>query len=249
MITLAAGSLLDADAVTVLEAAMAAGFDGVGLRLSADHAVQGAELDRLARAFADTRLMLLDVEVHRITTDTTLPAQLIDTAAALGARHLLVVSDLPDLAATEDRLGAVSERCRTSGLRAALEYMAWTTPSDPGVALDLAAATDSVVVCDLLHHLRVGATADDLIRLVDSGRLGWVQLCDAPATQPLDLVHEARHARLPPGDGELPLADLLLHVPLDVPFSVEVQSDDLARRLAPAERAALLYRRARAVIP
>jgi sugar phosphate isomerase/epimerase len=250
-LTLAAGSLLDADPFALCAAAAAAGFDGVGLRLSAEHALRPREVPRLARALADSGLALLDVEVHRIGEGASPPDELIDLAAALGAYHLLVVSDLPDLAATERALVTVAERCRRAGLVAAIEYMAWTTPSDPATAVELATRAGGVVVCDLLHHVRVGATPDDLTAVVGSGRLGWVQLCDAPPNPPPSteaLVDEARHGRLLPGEGGLPLAQLLERLPEDVVLSVEVQSDDLASRYPPAERAAVLRERAGALI-
>jgi hypothetical protein len=76
-----------------------------------------------------------------------------------------------------------------------------------------------------------------------------VQLCDAPLPAPADgdLVHEARHGRLPPGAGELPLGELLECVPDGIVISVEVQSTVLGE-LPPAERARLLHDAARGVI-
>lgn len=248
MVTLAAGSVLDADAFAVCDAAAAAGFHGVGLRLSAEHHVEAGEVTRLARHLRDLGLVLFDVEVHRISADPALPEVLIDTAAALGASHLLVVSDLPDLSATEHALGTVVERCSKAGLGVGLEYMAWTTPFTSGVALSLATSTGASVVTDLLHHVRVGAGPAELQALAASGRLGWVQLCDAPAAAPADLLFEARHARLPPGEGALPLRELLAVVPDHVPISVEVQSDELARAMAPAERSRHLAACAHAVL-
>lgn len=249
---MAAGSVLDADVLTACRAAGTAGFDAVGLRVSGPHAVtEPADFRAVARTLADFGLELFDVEVHRIGTDTGGPERLVEAAAELGARHLLVVSDLDDLGRTRDELGLLAERCRDAGVVAAVEYMAWTTPSDPATAIELAAATGCVVVCDVLHHTRVGAGVEDLAALVESGRLGWVQLCDAPARAPASraaLVDEARHHRCPPGDGDLPLADLLAQLPATVPLSVEVQSDSLTRRLTPLERAALLAERSRRLI-
>jgi len=51
------------------------------------------------------------------------------------------------------------------------------------------------------------------------------QLCDAPALRPATneaIIQEARAMRLPPGHGELPLAELLAELPDDVVLSVEV---------------------------
>lgn len=244
-VCLAAGSLLDADPFVLADAAARAGFDGIGLRLSHDHALDGPGLRRLARHVHDLGLRVHDVEVHRISDDSTDVGPLVDAAAALGAGSLLVVSDLADNPSgrehTVHRLGAVAERCRAAGLVAAIEYMAWTTPRRSIDAVEMATATGSVVVVDLLHHTRLGEGTDELRRVVASGRLGWVQVCDAPATAPADLIDEARHHRLPPGDGRLPIDDLLAEVPHDVVRSVEVQSDRLTAQLAPAERAVLLY--------
>jgi sugar phosphate isomerase/epimerase len=139
----------------------------------------------------------------------------------------------------------VVERCRDAGIGTAIEYMAWTTPSTPAGALAMAEATGASIVVDLLHHTRVGAGVAELAPLVGSGRVAWVQVCDAGDPPAVDgLVHEARHARRAPGDGSLPLAELLAVVPFDVPLSVEVQSDALRTTLPPDRRARLLHERA-----
>jgi sugar phosphate isomerase/epimerase len=246
---LAAGSLLDADPFLMADAAAAAGFDGIGLRLSHDHALDAAGLRRLAAHIGHLGLMVHDVEVHRIGDDANGNSAdigpLVDAAAAVGARHLLVVSDLADNPSgrehTVHRLGTVADRCRAAGLVAGIEYMAWTTPRRSVDAVAMAAATGAVVVVDLLHHTRLGEGASELRAVVASGRLGWVQVCDAPAAAPTDLLDEARHRRLPPGEGDLPLRALLAEVPAGVVRSVEVQSDAMAASLAPVERAAALY--------
>jgi sugar phosphate isomerase/epimerase len=238
---LAAGSLLDQPAEIVMEAAAAAGFDGVGLRLSGEHAVPHS---------TGPGVPVHDVEVYRIDGSATNPEPLLDAAAAVGARALLVVSDLPDRTATLDALGALREACAACGLRLGLEYMAWTDPCGPLDAIEVASSTGCEIVVDLLHHLRVGAGVDELDAIVASGHLGWVQLCDAPAAAPVGreaLIHEARHGRLLPGTGELDLAPLLACIPPDTVISVEVQSDALLR-VPPFERARLFHDRARTVL-
>lgn len=243
---LAAGSLLDADPFTLADAAAAAGFDGIGLRLSHDHALDTAGLRRLASRLNDLGLFVHDVEVHRIGAaagdDDAGP--LIDAAALVGARFVLVVSDLADDTAGRDRsvhhLGRIVERGRAAGVTVGLEYMAWTTPRRSADAVQMAAATGATVVVDVLHHTRLGEGATELRAVVASGRLGWVQVCDAPLGAPVDLLDEARHHRLTPGEGALPLGVLLAEVADDVVRSVEVQSDVLAAQLGPFERAAAL---------
>ena len=242
---LAAGSALDATAHELVVAAGAAGFRGVGLRVSGEHRMSGPEASRLRRTLDESGVVVSEVEVIRIGDPTGDADAVIDAAAALGAPWVLVVSDLADLSATRDALGALSRRAADAGVRLGLEYMAWTTPSSPDVAAELALACDVSVVCDVLHHHRVGATPAEVAVLVASGVLGWVQICDAPFHGAeggrAALVHEARHERLPPGEGALPAADLLRHVPAEVPLSVEVQSDLLRRSVPVADRARLLH--------
>jgi sugar phosphate isomerase/epimerase len=242
---LAAGSMLDVPATVLVDVAARAGFDGVGLRLSAEHAA--GDVTEL-RSRADHECIVVhDTEVYRIGHDAPDPGDLIDRSAAVGARALLVVSDLPDRSATIDALGDLVERSRASGLQVGLEYMAWTTPSTPGDAVAIARQVGCVVVVDLLHHVRVGGDVADLDAVVDAGVLGWVQLCDAPAAGPADLLHEARHDRLLPGHGALPVRELLASVPAGTPISVEVQSDTLGRT-RPQDRAVLLHDAARSVL-
>jgi sugar phosphate isomerase/epimerase len=248
LLVLAAGSVLDAEPELIVRIAADAGFDAVGLRPGPDLLADRARLDEIAALSVATGATIHDVEVHRIGPAAPDPRPLLDASAALGARAVLVVSDLPSEAETEERLGALVQQCRQRELAAALEYMAWTTPADPRAAIHVAESTGAVVVVDLLHHHRVGAGVAELAEVVASGRLGWVQLADAPVEAPGDLLHEARHERLPPGHGELPLTDLLAVIPAGTPISVEVQSDALAASSPPAERAALLASAARAVL-
>lgn len=251
LLALAAGSVLDGSALDVVEAASAAGFDAVGFRLSGEHRLDAPGVVRVRDRAAALGLAIHDVEVHRISTQRPDPRPLLEQAAAVGARHALVVSDAADVELTRGEIARAVRAGAQVGVSVAVEYMAWTTPSGPGKALRMAEETGCRVVVDLLHHVRVGAGPEELAALVTAGVVGWVQVCDAPLDAPRDLLHEARHDRLPPGEGGLPLADLLAVVPPEVAWSVEVQSDALtatlpvperARRLADATRSLLARR-------
>ena len=243
--------MLDVDAFELVDAAADAGFDGVGLRLSGPHAV--ADLALLRQHAAGRCIRIADVEVHRITAGTHADdaVALIAGAAELGAASVLVVSDLADDAATVAQLAALAERCRAHGLRLGLEYMAWTNPCEPTAAVKMAQIAGCELVVDLLHHVRIGAGVVELDAIVAAGVLAWVQLCDAVLgivrMDHAALLHEARHTRLLPGEGTLPLRDLLRQVPADTVISVEVQSDQLLCK-PPRERAQLLHDSARRVL-
>jgi sugar phosphate isomerase/epimerase len=253
-IVLAAGSMLDHDSNTLIRTAAPAGFDGVGLRISGEHDVDSVEQATLLRRMAgDLGMRIHDTEVIRIDASWSnrLPddaARLLEVTAALGARQILVVSDVDDVAHTEAAVHLLVRAATPLGVAVALEYMAWTTPQTPAAALDVANAANCKIVVDLLHHVRVGATANDIEAIVDADRLAWVQICDAADARVLDLghfdrhavVHEARHDRLPPGQGALPLDKLMAPVPGWAAVSVEVQSAKLAA-LEPDGRARRLY--------
>ena len=190
--------------------------------------------------------------MYRISTDATNPEPLLDAAAAVGAETVLVVSDHPDRAVTMTALTALAVECAARGLRVGLEYMAWTDPSTAFDAIEMANEVGCELLVDVLHHVRVGAGVDELDAVIESGRLGWVQICDAPLAAPGEpghaaLIHEARHGRLLPGHGELPVRELLARVPSDVTISVEVQSESLLG-IPPIERARLLHDAARSVL-
>lgn len=247
-LVLAAGSMLDHSPTTMIDAAAAAGFDGVGLRISnpaaASHSV--GDVAAVRRHAHDSGIAVHDVEVVRIGTDHEAGA-LVERAAEIGAASLLVVSDASDRADTVAGVAALVELARPLGVEVALEYMAWTDPTGPLDAVTVARQTGCRVVVDVLHHVRVGATVDDLRAVVESGTLGWLQICDAQLQPPADLIHEARHRRLAPGDGGLPLAELLSCISPHVTVSVEVQNDALAK-VEPHDRAAMLHTATRAVL-
>ncbi len=235
-LVLAAGSALDSGPMELIQAAAGAGFDAVGLRLSHGRMPSPREITDVYRRANDLGVFIHDIEVHRIGEGTDV-GPLIEAASTLGAAWLLVVSDLSEEAATIDEIARIGASARSAGVEIGLEYMAWTTPSDPGAALRVAQTADCSIVVDVLHHHRVGAGVLEMRDLVSSRRLGWVQLCDAPLSAPDDLVHEARHDRLTPGTGRLPLAALMGLIPDGIAVSVEVQSDALARSMTPAQRA------------
>jgi len=247
LVSLAAGTILDADPLTAIEAAAAAGFDALGLRFAT--APKDAELARLRERLDATGLRVLDVEVVRLTETASAAQQewLVDVAAALDARFVLTVSNDGDLERTRRGIERLADRAAPSGVTIGLEYMAFTTIPDlaTAAALTLATTRDNVaILVDVLHLARSGGDPQELGGPLGR-RIGYVQVCDAPATPPGDLAglaDEGRHSRLMPGAGELPVLETLivLRDRLDeLPVSVEVQSDELAATATVEQRARL----------
>ena len=205
----AAGSALDADPYELAEAATAAGFDGFGLRLS-DHHQLSDPVD-FRRYAAGLGLTLHDAEVIRVGSALD-PGPLLEQAAAAGAAAVLVVSDTGVRRTTIDGVADIVAIAEPLGLVVGLEYMAWTDPTTPAEAVAVSRATGCVVVVDVLHHVRVGAGRRESSRWSSHrGFSGGCSSATAVRTAPPEgeLVSEARHHRLLPGHGSLPLADLL----------------------------------------
>lgn len=249
-LSLAPATVGDLSAADVVECAAAAGFQLVGVRPVDPLGERAA----VAAALRRTGLTLLDLEYVRVMPGPLTDDQLrtADTAAELGARFLLVVSDDPDRGATAAKLAALVDRLTGSPTVPALEFMAFTQVRRLTDAVGLARAVPGVVVlADALHLVRAGDTADELAT-VEPGLIGYAQLCDARAVlsgKDLDtLAYEARHDRLPPGYGSLPLTAFLAALPGEVAVSVEVQSDRLHAQLAPLERARLVRQAAQALL-
>lgn len=224
--------------VELVTVAAAAGYDAVGIKIYSSMQgsmtfpmAPGSPLLREIRArLADTGLSVWDVETFLITPDqpvrTLLP--LLETAAALGARHMLCGSMITDPQEGAARFAELCDLAAPLGLSANLEFFApWTGSSDLPSALATVSAAgraNGKVLIDTLHAWRTGVTTEAL-RALPAERLAYAQICDAPQAAPTDLaarVREAMEQRLLPGEGSIPLVEMLRALPPLLPVSVEV---------------------------
>jgi len=253
LLSLAAGTILDATAQEAIAVAADAGFDALGLRFDAPP--DPRNLAELTARLDDRGLRVLDVEVARLRPGALASDHLwlIDIAAALGASYVLSVSNHDSRDATVHELGVLAEYAQHNGVRIALEFMRFTSVRSLGEACTLSthlasAGLDNVdVLLDVLHFDRC---AEDLGALPAAREcIGYVQICDATGRPTTDeaLANEARHHRMMPGAGQLPVAQVLARLGA-LPISVEVQSDELAGALSVRERAELAMRSTRAVL-
>ena len=231
--------------------AVAAGFDFVGLRLipataeETQHAMIGDTplVRETARRVADAGIPVLDVEIFRLKPETNVAdyRAALETAARFGARESLVAGNDPDEARLVDRFGQFCDLAREYGIGANLEPMPWTDAKNfaQGVRIVQTAARDNGgVLIDPIHFDRGGSRASE-IGSVPARLLRYLQFCDAPAQRPTDtptLLHQARAARLMPGDGGLDLKGIARAVPTDIPISLEIPMDALAKTTPALER-------------
>jgi sugar phosphate isomerase/epimerase len=81
------------------------------------------------------------------------------------------------------------------------------------------------ITIDPLHIVRTGTPLEALRRL-DPDLIGYVQFCDGPlAGTPESYAYEGGFDRLPPGDGEFPLREILALTPPGMAISLEVPQE------------------------
>jgi sugar phosphate isomerase/epimerase len=263
-------TMLDLAPPEFVAVAAGAGFDAVGLRVAPVSPGEQAwpvapgspMLAETMRRCGGTGLFVLDVEAIPLGPGSDLGGceTVLETAAVLGARYLNVICDDPDTRRFADRLAELVRLARPYRVRPVIEFTAWRPIRTLASAVAIARGSDGAgLLLDTLHIQRCGATADELAA-VDPALLGYLQLCDAPARPPHgigvpaqlprgqdvsagdDAVLEARTMRLLPGQGELPLTELLEALPDSLPMSVEAPSLAARRDLTPAQFATRVRR-------
>jgi sugar phosphate isomerase/epimerase len=150
----------------------------------------------------------------------------LDIMAELRIPRINTVSLEPDRPRTFDELAVLTDLAAERGILTSVEPV-------PGLAIaDLPSALAAVehvgrdeisLLIDTMHVARSGAGPDDL-RALPAERIGHVQLCDVPlrSTRQYHYAEEAMYHRMVPGEGELPLAEMLAALPPDRVVGLEV---------------------------
>lgn len=239
LVSLAAGVMPEFSPEATIYAAAQAGFTAAGIWCDLPSWDRRRGND-VARALADTGLCALDVEVvwFQPGEGASTHDAMVEIALELGARNLLCVSSEPDIATTKRRFEHLCRRAERGDLRVVLEFLAITQIRTLQQALDVVrdvAHPAGGILVDTLHLQRTGSTAHDL-RDIDRHLMPYLQLCDATAAltddSPEGLLEDALYLRRLPGEGELPLRDILAQVDSRLPLSMEIRSRELMQRFA-----------------
>jgi sugar phosphate isomerase/epimerase len=246
MIGLAHLSALHLSPPELVDAAAAAGFTSIGIRvypatrgetqypMAAGSFMSARTIERLAA----TGLVVRDVEV--LTLDGIRGRRewepVLEAGAALGASVLNVIGGDPDRARLTDSLAALVEDARKYGVRPSIEPISYQPLDSIPAAGLLAEQTGCGIMLDALHFVRAGGRTAEL-KALPARAVTVIQLCDGPAETPaLPVPHrmpleqdvngsarqiESRAKRLAPGEGVFPLREILAALP-DAPVSVEV---------------------------
>ncbi len=234
ILSLATGTLPDISPPEVVRAAAAAGFSHTGIWFDPE-TWTNATTRAVRAALEETGLKLLDLEVIWINPGMHDPNhdRAIATAGELGAQNVLVVSSEPDEAKAKTRFERICALCDEAGAYAALEFLPITEVRTLHDALAILRSVDhpaGKLLIDPLHLARSGGHPIDL-REVPEVLFSYAQFCDAPAMNPDmsydSILAEAIDGRLQPGEGDLPLSELLGTLPKDLPLALEMRSKAL----------------------
>ncbi len=228
---------LNASPLDTVHAAAAAGFKSVGLRIATRriHEHQPPEFDfgrmtdEVKSSLDRTGIRLASVAGYHLYPDVDLThlESMVEVSAALGADYILTMSYQPDQKKFEYLFSKYCEYAEKRGLIVALEFSRYSevkTLTQSSELLHGLGLPNARLVIDALHLFRSGGTEkelgdamlDDVICLQLSDALHL----DADMTDE-ELIQEARHSRLAPGDGELPLKDLVGKFPPDLEIEYE----------------------------
>jgi sugar phosphate isomerase/epimerase len=222
-----------------------AGFNSVGLRFvpatpggPAYPTRVGTEAHRvLKQILAGEDVRVADIEFIQLTPgiDVRAFAGVFEAAADLGAASITVSGDDHDAARLTAHFADLCDLARPFDLRVDLEFMRWRAIGTLPQALAIvrqANKSNGAILVDALHLSRSGGKADNLIS-IPAEWLRAAQICDAGADVPATeaaIIAEAREGRLPPGEGALPLGELLAALPTDAFLSVEMPMPALQTR-------------------
>jgi len=231
--------VLDTTPPELVTVAAAAGFRTIGIRLTATPSVgvppydclhDGPMLRETLARLADTGVSVFDTEFLRFEPELPIgiPEGFLEVSARLGAQYVLVMSAEPVEARTLDRFVQLCDRAASYNLNVCLEFAIYTGVRTLAHADEMVARSkrsNAYVLIDALHFSRSGGLPAH-VATIDPARFRYAQICDAgpdmpgPTDTPA-LVREARTGRLLPGEGVLPLKELVAALPPDLPLAIE----------------------------
>jgi sugar phosphate isomerase/epimerase len=224
-IALAPTTLPNSPPLEYIDAAVRAGYDGIGIRLFrspgityAFHPVTGNStlMRDVKSAIASADLEVFDVLSFYLQPamdlDSMLPALVF--GAEIGAKYALVIGDDPDWSRMCDNFGRFCDAAAQVGLTAALEApVNLRTVNTLPLALQLIADTgraNAVICLDPLQYFRAGHGVD-LLQGQNPRLFPYTQITDGLATGGRGAL----------GEGAVPLRDMLDVLPGDLPLSLE----------------------------
>jgi sugar phosphate isomerase/epimerase len=171
------------------------------------------------RAIDDSGLQVYDILTCYLQPEIDLEAmrQAHEFGAELGAKYALVIGDDDDWGRMADNFGRLCDSAGRLGLICALEAPVnrrKLTTLDLNLKLITDAGRDNAAICvDPVQYHRAGHSCD-LLKEVDPKLIPYAQICDA-------VSETAMQPYCMPGEGNVPLAEMLDIMPPTLPLSLE----------------------------
>lgn len=164
----------------------------------------------------------------------------LDLVCELGAVRVNTSAYERDLGRCFDQFAVLGEMAAARGLETTLEFGPEMTVADLGAALAAqrhVGRPDFKLLIDTMHLVRSGAGAAE-IAAVEPQLIGYVQLSDAPlARRYASHLEEAGYERMAPGEGEMPLLEIMKVMPRDRVIGLEIPMRSAAEAgVGPMER-------------
>jgi sugar phosphate isomerase/epimerase len=250
-LTLGYLTLEDVPPADLVDAAAAAGFEAVGIRITGRHKTDPyfpvvghpEKIREIRRRLDSTGVRLSNIGAYYVSQHTKAEdfQPIIDIAVELGCKLIVANNHDPEPQRYFETMSGYCDRAAKAGIRVTLEFMRYSQATSLDHALrilDTLSRDNFGLLADPLHLSRSGGVPADL-KKVDGKRIFLAQLCDAKGPPPTDIpaiTYEARNGRLNPGDGDLPLDDFMSALPPDIEIECEVPQAS-ASGLSATERA------------
>lgn len=150
---------------------------------------------------------------------------LIDLFAELGTPRVNCVSFQLDPVREAEQFEQLAGLVNAAGMTMCWEYSRRRGRNLAEVARQVRALRErghrADILIDPMHFIRGGEQVATLAAL-EPGLVSYFQVCDVPLVGEGEYMDEALYRRLPPGDGELPLVEIVRALPPGVVYSMEI---------------------------
>jgi len=235
-IIIAPTSLQDTAPIEYIEATIHAGYDGIGLRVHRSPGLpffpvvgNTALIREMRSRIADAGLKVYDLYSFYLQPDTDVAsfAPAMELGASFGAKYATVMGADTDWSRQRDNFVRTCYLSAQFGLTCSLEFAVIrplaTLPQT--VQLIEESKRDAVICIDPLHLARSGGSPAD-VKALDTKYFPYAQISDGKLEpgepNPALFGKLGMGTRLMPGEGTLPLRELLAALPSNVPLSVEL---------------------------
>ena len=238
----------------LVEVAARTGYEYVGVRITRvtpeevlyDLARDRALMRETKARLSDTGVAVHDVELFRM--DASLEPEHfepeLDATAELGAKHIIAQLPDPDRERAAARFARLCDLAQQRGIFVSLEFPHWTETGTLAEAARVVRAVNrpnAGILIDMLHFGRSHSSQDELAQLPREW-FRFAHVCDAAIEVPPTMegiLRTARDERQFPGEGGIPVREILARMPQDIPYALEIPRVTLTKAVGPEEVARL----------